>query len=423
MPVVITPIKSDNFYIGFSKEPSPGTPVAPSVFPRWMDGTSLEIDTKTEVVKEGDGSRRTSIIIKNGQKVKIKLHAWLRANELGFFEQATMGSGSDAYSAPAVATTLSANTLVGATSITLAANTGLTGTGTIALAIEPGTNTEEIAIFTLPVSGSGPYTLNVDPSYNGGALKRAHTSAGAVKSAATHVLTDQNDGDYFTIEAGIGTLFSGAGTTLRVRSCKVASLKRSAKKGSMLLHEIEFTGIASTVQGSVATVTLEQHQGFLFTQSAWTLDGSTGGDAPNLDEFTIEQKNDLDEDIQTESLTLAALIFGDLAITASFSLIFTAAARLYQMYFGSPTGTTDAQTLFLGSLTVLFTQPDTLQTVQYKILTLAYEKTPIPAPKKDGKHWNLSVEGQSVAAPLSGVGANNAYLLQTTLTNTQYSQY
>lgn len=424
MPTVITPVRSDNFYIGFAKETTPGTPVAPSIFPRWQDGTSFAVDPKTEVIKEGDGTRRTSIVIKNGQMVKIKLVAWLRANELGFFETAALGAGSDSYTAPTVNTTLSAGTSVGATSITVAANTGLTGSGTIPLAIDAGLSTEEIAIFNIPATGAGPYTLTVSNTYNGGnGLRFAHTSGHTVQSSATHVITDQTDGNYYTIEVGIGSLFGGAGATLRVRDCKVDTFKRSAKRGSMLLHELEFVGIASTVQGSPATVTLEQHQGFLFTQSSWNLDGSTGGDAPNLDEFAIEQKNNLDIDIQTESLTLAAIIFGNLQIMANYALVFTAAARLYSMYFGSSTGTTDAQAIFLGSLNVVFTQPDTLQTVTYNILTLAYEKIPWPVPKKDGKHYGLTVDGESVAAPLSGSGSNNAYLLQTTLTNTQYSAY
>lgn len=419
----IVPIRSDNAYFGFAKETTPGTPVAPSIFPRWMDGSSIQIEMENEAIEEGDGSRRTSTIIKNGQKVKIKLVAALRANELGFFEAAAQGASSDTYTAPTVSTTLSASTSVGATSVTVAANTGLTGAGTIALALEAGSSTEEIAIFALPATGAGPYTLTVDSSYNGGTLKLAHSSSGAVKSAATHVITDQTDGNYYTIEVGLGNLYGAGGTALRVRSCKVSSFKRSSEKGKLLKHEIEFVGIASTVQGTPATVTLEQHGPFLFTQGTWTLDGSTTGDANNLRDFEIAQDNKLDDDTQTEQLTLSSLIFGAIEVKASYSLIFTAASRLFLTYFGSTTGTTDAQALGLGSLTVTFTQPDTLQSVQYKILTLGYLESTWPEMKKDGKHYETKVSGTSIAAPLSGAGANNAYLLQTTLTNTQYSAY
>lgn len=417
---LIVPIRQDNGYMGFAKQSTSDVAVAPSVFPRWMDGSGLEITANTEEIAEGDGSRRPSIIIKNDQRAKVTLKAALRANELGFFEQAAMGSSSDAYTGPTVNTTLSALTAVNATTISVAANTGLTSVGTIALVLEAGTATEEIAVFTTPPTGAGPYVLTVA---NSGTLKLAHANAGTVKSAATHVLTDQTDGDYFTCEIGLGNLYGGSGTAIRVRSCKVASFKRSADHGKLLIHEITFTGIVSTVQGSPATVTLEQHAPFLFTQSAWTLDGSTTVDATNLTKFTIDQNNNLDEDTQTEALTLAALLFGNLEVKLSYSVIFTVFSKLYATYFGSTTGTTDSQTIGLGALIVTFTQPDTLQSVQYKILTLAYIKSTWPQLAQAGKHYTMDVEGTSIAAPLSGAGVNNAYLLQTTLTNTQYSAY
>lgn len=398
--------------------------MAPSVFPRWLDGTSIEIDGKFEDFREGDGSRRLSTIIKNRQLVKIKLTASLRPIELGFFEAAAQGSGSDTYTAPTVNTTLSAGSSIGATSISVAANTGLTGSTVIPLVIDAGLATEEIALFAPPVTGAGPYTLNVSNTYNGGnGLKLAHTSGHTVQSAAVHAITDQSDGNYYTIEVGLGSLFGANGTTLRVRSCKVVSFKRSAKAGGALMHELEFVGIAATVQVSPATVTLEQHGLFLFTQSSWTLDGVTTGDAPNLEGFTIEQKNNLDDTCQTEQLTLAALMFGMLDIGFSFDAAFIAASRFYLTYFGSSSGTTDSQTLGLGSLAVTFTQPDTLQSVTYTILTLGYTKTTISNPKKDGKHYKMNVSSTSIAAPLAGVGANNAYVLQTTLSNTQYAAY
>lgn len=420
---VIVPIRSDNSYWGISKETTPGTPVAPSVFPRWMDGSQIEIDLAAEDVKEGEGTRRLSTIIKNRQMVKIKLVAALRPVELGFFETAAMGSGADSYTAPTVSTTMSSSSVATATSISVASNTGLTGTGTIALVVGAGTASEEIGIFTTPPTGTGPYTLSVNNAYNGGALKLAHANASTVQSSASHILTDQSDGNYYTIEIGLGSLFGAGGTTLRVRSCKVETFKRSGKAGGLLLHEIEFVGIASTVQGSPATVTLEQHQPFLYTQGAWTLDGSTTGDALNIESFDIEQKNNLDTAIQTQQMTLAAIIFGLLDIGLAFEMVFSNGNKIYQTYFGSTSGTTDAQTLGLGSFVVTFTQPDTLQTLTYTILTVAYTKTSMPVPKKDGKHFKMAVSGTSIAAPLSGAGSNNAYLLQTTLTNTQYASY
>src|SRR5256885_13314347 len=132
------------------------------------------------------------------------------------------------------------------------------------------------------------------------------------------------------------------------------------------MHEIEFTGIASSVQGTPATVTLEQHQSFLFTQSTWTVDGVTTGDALNLTKFDIEQNNGLDDDMQTEGLVNAGLVYGNLDFKVSFAVLFTVFSKVFQTYYGGAAGATDAQALGLGSLEVIFTQPDTLHTVKYK---------------------------------------------------------
>lgn len=421
MPTVLVPFRGSNHYLGFSEETTPGTPVAPSIFPRWKNGTKVEIDLNTEEFEEGDGSRRTTLIIKNGQKVKIKYVGSLRPQERGYFEKWAMGASSDVYTAPTVSTTLSALTAVGATSITVAGNTGLTGSGTIALVLEPGTATEEIAIFNIPATGVGPYTLTVNSGYNGGALRLAHANSGVVKSKASHVITDQNEGPYVTVEAGFGNLFSAGGTAIRIRSCKIDKYTITGEKGKAIMDEIEMTGIVSTVQGSPATVTLEQHGPFIFYQGAYTVDGVSTAQA--LRKFSIERSNNLDDDTQGEGLNPTCLIFGKLDVKLKWSLILTSFSPIYKTYYGSTTGTTDSTQVGYGSFNALLTQPDTLNTLQYNVLTAAYTNTPWPEPKEDGKHWDLDYEATSVVVPPGGSGPNNAYKLQTTITNTQFAQY
>ncbi len=416
---VIVPIRADSAYFGISKEVVPGTPAAPVWFPRWMDGSNIEIDLKAEDVWEGDGSRRLSQIVKNRQMVKIKLTCSPRMNEVGFLEEATQGTGSDTYTAPTVATTLSALTAVGATSITVAANTGLTGAGTIALIINPGATNEEIALFNVPATGVGPYTLTVAAAYNGGnGLKLAHANTVPIKSSASHVLVDTADGDYFTVEVGLGNLNGAAGTALRVRTCKVESCKVSGKAGGLLMYELEFVGIASSVQGTPATITLEQHPLFLYTQGVWTLDSSAGGDALTIESFDIERKNNCDTSIQTEQLTLAAIIFGNVTVGLGFEIVYTNANRIFLIYFGGTSGTTDAQAIGAGAFSVTFTQPDTFETITYTMATTHYSKIGLPSPKKDGKAFKQAVSASSV----SNSGANTN-VLQTTITNSQYASY
>jgi len=418
----LTPFKGNNFYIGFAEQSSPDTPVAPSIFPRWKNGTKVSIEPAFEEVEEGDGSRRTTLLIKNGQKVKIKFMGSLRPNERGNFEKWAQGVGSDNYTAPTVATTLAGATLANATSVTVHSNTGLTGSGTIALVLEPGTATEEIAIFTIPATGgSDPFTLAVDSSYNGGHLKLAHANSGVVKSKASHVLTDQYEGNYVTVEAGFANQFSAGGTAIRVKACKVDKYTVSGEHGKLVMDDIEMTGIVSTVQGSPATVTLEQHGPFIFYQGSYTVDGNSTAQA--LRKFSIERSNNLDDDTQGEGLNPTCLIFGKLDVKLKWSLILTAFSAIYQTFYGSKTGTTDSTQVGLGSFNALFTQPDTLNTLAYNVLTVGYTNSPFPDPQEDGKHWDLDVEGTSVVVPPGGSGPNNAYKLQTTLTNTQYGAY
>jgi len=422
MTAPLVPFRGSNFYAGFSEETVPGTPVAPSIFPRWRNGTKVEIAADFSEEKEGDGSRRTTLLIKTGSKVKITLVSSLRPNERGYFEKWAQGASSDTYTAPAVSTTLAGATLANATSVTVHANTGLTGSGTIALVLEPGTATEEIAIFTIPATGgSDPFTLAVDPSYNGGHLKLAHANSGAVKSKATHTIPDGNEGPYVTAEFGFGNLFSAGGTAIRVRSCKVNKFTTEGEKGKILMDTIEMIGIVSTVQGSPATVTLEQHGPFIFYQGAYTVDGNSTAQA--LRKFSLERNNNVDDDTQGEGLNPTCLIFTDLDVKLKYSLILTSFSPIYKTFFGSTTGTTDSTQVGLGSFNALFTQPDTLNTLAYNILTVGYTNTPWPDAQEDGKHWDLDVEGTSVVVPPSGSGPNNAYKLQTTLTNTQYGAY
>lgn len=412
-----TPLRNDNAYFGASKQSVQGTAVAPTSFFRWLDGSKIAWDPSTAEIWEGDGSRRLSQIIKTKQEVKLTTVLNPRPIELGLLEQAAMGAGSDSVTAATVSTTLSSASLVGATSISVASNTGLTGSGTITLVLEPGTATEEIAIFTTPTTGTGPYTLNVSNTYNGGALKLAHSSSGVVRSVTTHALTDQSDGSYYTIEVGIGTLNSGAGLTMRVRDCKVDSIKRSSKAGELLTYEVTWTGIAVSVQSSPATVTYENHQAFFYTQGVWTINGSTSGDALAIENFDIQQKNNVNGP-QTESIVLAALIFGKVQVDVSFNFVMQNAQLILLNTTGSTTGTSDSQTVGSGSMNLIFTQADGFHTVQYNMLTLDYTKVPVPEPKNDGKYFSVAASATST----SNMG-QNAYVLQTTVGNAQTATY
>jgi hypothetical protein len=411
------PIRNDNAYFGAGKQSSQGTPVSPTTFWRWLNGSKIEWNPTTADVWEGDGSEHLSQIIKTKQEVKITVIFNPRPIDGGLAEAAAMGASSDTVTAASVSTTLSASTVAGAASITVAANTGLTSSGTIVLILEPGTATEEIAIFTTPATGTGPYTLNVNASYNSGTLKLAHSNSGVVRSVTTHSLIDQVDGSYWTVEVGIGSLSSAAGLTMRVRDCKVDQIKRSSKAGQLLTYEVTWMGIAVTTQVSPSTVTFENHQAFFYVQGAWTLNGSTSGDALAISEFDITQKNNVSGP-QTEQIVLAALIFGKKQVDVGFTFVMQNAQLILLTMTGSTSGTTDAQTIGGGSMTLLFTQADSFHTMQYSMTTLNYTKVPVPEPKDDGKYFDV----KAAASSTSNMG-QNAYILQSVVGNAQTAAY
>src|SRR6266704_1869282 len=160
MPTLPVPIRGNNAYFGFAKQSSGGTAVAPNVFPRWMDGSSIEISYKEEKIREGDGTRRLSQAIKNMQMAKIKLVFLPRPVELGFFETAAMGIGSDTVTAAAVSgRTVLTSAAAGATTVILDSTTGLTGSGTATLAVGIGTTNEEVVTVTTPATSGTTFTL------------------------------------------------------------------------------------------------------------------------------------------------------------------------------------------------------------------------------------------------------------------------
>jgi hypothetical protein len=213
-------------------------------------------------------------------------------------------------------------------------------------------------------------------------------------------------------------LNGAAGPTIRITDCKIESIKRSSKAGMLLEYTVDFNGIATVSQNSPSTVTLEAHQPFLFTQGTWTLNGATTGDALAVESFDIQQKNNLDLAIQTEQLTLAAIIFGNLDISVTTDIVMQNKNLIALTYWGGVSGTTDAQAIGAGSLTVKFAQADGFHSVQYNVPTMHYDKVTEPTPKKDGKHYKVGIQSQGVSNQ-----GSNAYILQTTVTNSQTTAY
>lgn len=414
MPTII-PIRSDNAYVGIAKQTSQGTPVAPSKFFRWLDNTKLEMDLKNTEIWEGDGTRRLSQLVKKTQMTKGTISFNPRPIELGFIEAACMGTSSDTVTAAAASTTLSSAPSIGATSISLAGNTGLTSAGTAVVILSPGTVNEEIETITTPGTGTGPYVYNLA---GGGTISKTHASSDPVQTSTTHTFVDQTDSPYYTIEFGLGSLSGSTGMTIRVTDCKIEQIKRSSKAGELLQYDVDFVGISSVLQGSPSTVTLENHSPFLFVNGVWTWNGSATGDALAIESIELTTKNNLDTGIQSEQLTLAAIILGNLTVDVKASIIYQNQNLFALTYFGSTTGTTDTQAIGQGAMNVTFTQADGFHKVTYNVPAMHYNKTGTPVPKKDGKHYTYSIENVGTTAQ-----GSNAYVAQVVLNNAQTAAY
>src|SRR5258708_1193219 len=505
--MAIIPIRDSKAYFGFAKQTVQGTAVAATLCRRWLDGSNIDIAMKTEMIREGDGTRRLAQVIKNQQYAKMKLICYPRPIELGFLESATMGANPDVitpaaaptsttittgtvanttttvtltsgttwigagggtfqpfiaangagdtaetvtFSLPttgailtvaatynagkfkfqhtigaAISAVSAANTsftstaTVGATTIVVGNNNGLTAGGTAVLMLGPGLATEEIVTVTTPGTGTGPYTYTLAAA---AVTKQAHAIGDAVVTPATHVMKDQTDGAFYTVEVGLGSLFGSAGMTLRFVDCKVEMVKRTSKAGKLLSMEVDLVGIASVVQAAPATVTLAAHAPFYYTTGVWTLDGSTTGDAPYVESFDILQKNNMDLAIQSEKITLDAVIFGNVDVTLTYQVIFQNPARFFLAYFGSSTlpgtGATDVQAIGAGALILTFTQADGFHVVTYTCPTLHYTKVTPPVPKVDGKHMLMAVTAEAT----SNHGAN-LFVLNAAVQNSQMTLF
>ena len=91
-------ISSRLAYFGFIPQVTFNTPLAPTSFIRWLDGSMLEPELKTEEIFEGDGGRDASLVFKSGQSWKGKLVCYPRPIEMGHILKMIFGLTSDAIS-------------------------------------------------------------------------------------------------------------------------------------------------------------------------------------------------------------------------------------------------------------------------------------------------------------------------------------
>lgn len=162
-----------------------------------------------------------------------------------------------------IATTLSASTAIGATSITTVASipTGST------IQIDTGANAE-YAVTGVP-SGAGPYTIPLTSTGTGTTLAKAHNSAVAVVSQATHAFAqDQRANPVPTYSLSQSNKIDGRGYT----GCVESDLSVKIDPKGAVTADATWMGFASAVQ-TLTNAGFSQAQPLLGWQWGLTIGG------------------------------------------------------------------------------------------------------------------------------------------------------
>jgi hypothetical protein len=422
----IAATRENLYYLGWGKESTWNTPIAPTNYWRWLDGTDANPERKVNKEREGDTGPFINLVYVSEQHWVVKVVEYVRPITVGCVLQALLGTGSDAYTAPTKSTTLAASIVAGATSFQSTADLG--NTGTLALNFTPGYASAAYEVQTANLttrSGAGPYTYSLAGS---GKFTNAHANGDALTSAATHVFTrQQTTYDPYSIEAAFSQ--SGFGKAFRIQDCVCVALKITMETGKLVRLEHDWYGSLATIQAALQTPSFEGSSvigqpgsplHYFMAGSSWSVDGSTSGAAAVIKKLEISLKNSTTaEDFQTEGLSPTYFIPGNFDIDATMDVIFTTYQQYLETYFGSPTATTGATDNYIqgyGQASVTFTG-DAVNSLALSLPNVAYTAAKLNPPKLDGKPLM-----QAVAFSAQKTAANPTPFTAT-LTNSQASVY
>lgn len=431
MPTIGTTTRDNRHYFGWSKQSVLGTPIAPTQFWRWLEGSDANPEPRMQEVYEGDAGVHINLIYKDAQYWGIRIVEYVRPITAGCAIQALMGNGSDTYTAPTSSTTLAASASAGATTIKLTADLGNTGTKTLIL--EPGyTSTNaEVVIIDCTTRTTPNYTYTLASSAT---LALSHNNGSTVISPASHAFTRQlGTFDYYTIERSIYQ--SGFGYADRIQDCVCKRIRLSGGAKSPLLRmEHDWYGTFSVTRSSLLTPSFEgvgvagACGGPLlwYGGSAWTLDSLTTGNATSITALDITLENSTNpEDGQGELITPGFFEPGLFKCSGTMMWHFQNYRQYYETYYGTSTvaaSATDSYLTGFGQASVTFYgDGPTLGTsgansLAISIPNFGYTAAKI-SPKNDGKPLEQSVTFTGSKS------TGNANVITLTLTNGQNSAY
>ena len=424
----LTPLRENLVYIGWAKQAAWHTPLVPTSFWRWLDGSMADDEIKMTTAREGDTSPHVSFAFKNAQYATAKVVEYLRPRTAGCAIQALLGTGSDAYTAPAQSTTLSANVLVAATTIQVTATLGTVGT--LPVNLTPGVANQNYEVVTLDLTtrtGTGPYTYTIAAS---GKTAQAHTSGDAVTSVSTHLFTrGLSTFDPYTIEIGRGDGVNAPFQVVRLVDAICYDLTLTSAKGSGVKLEHSWYGAYEQLQNVFATPVYEGLSvvgatgGPIAHYQAlgnWKIDGVNAGNALTIENLTIKAKNTTNvEEFVSEGIQPDFFTLDNFDVSATAQVIFQSFAQYYEMYFGNtqaPAATArDSFLVGYGTFLTTWTE-DAINALTASLPNVAYTAGKLPF-KLDAKPVRQSIAMTGIKSP----SFLNPLIL--TLTNSQNSQY
>lgn len=420
--MTFTPFSNNLWYIGWKKQSAQGTPLAPTQFWRWLQGTKAGPKRAVQVMYEGDASPFQNLPESAGQYYDIHIKEYCRPITMGCALQAINATGSDTYTAPAQSTTLSGSVAAGATTCRLTGDIG--NVGTLAVSVGGGYSGSSYEVVTLDL------TTRTTPNYtytlaSSGTFKKAHSNLDTVISVATHVFTRQAAAyDFYTIEYG----YKG-GKSFRIQDCVCYQLKISGQAGQPLILEHDWYGITTSVPASQASDTYEGYNlsgvtggPFLYYQNNGTfqVDGSATGQGASLTQFALNMKNSTGAmDLQNELFTTAGFLPGVIQYDLGLQAHFQNYNQYGETYLGSTTVNTSSTDNFLtgiGSFSVTLST-DAINALTLSLPNMAYMAADLSDPDP--------TQGKAVVQPITAtpIKQSSTPPATITLTNSQASAY
>jgi len=414
-------------YIGWIKQSVWGTPLAPTSFWRWLDGTEANPEVKVTIEREGDTSPFQNLAVKASQVWKIIVKERVRPITAGCALQAVFGTGSDSV-VPGTATTLSAAIAAGTNTFNSVASLGTAGTASVNFT--PGYASQIYETQTVNLAsraGTGPYTYTLQGAAT---FTSAHLINDPVSLTSIHTFTrGLTTYDPYTLEFAFHQNSGGfAGKAFRIQDCVCAEVKITAEKGKALEIQHTWYGSFATIQAAFLTPSFEGTNVvgvaggplvFYHAANNWQLDNLTTGNATSVTKLDLTLKNTGgDLDLQNELLYPQYFLPGNMDISGTIDVHFQSYQQFLEMYYGSAsatTGATDSNLVGYGQIQTSFASDD-VNSLKIALPNAAYTAGKL-TPKLDGKPLTQNIIFTALKNPA------NPNPVTITLSNSQIAVY